>query len=83
MNEVSQLTQYAIGFFSLLGIAAIIGFFKIMDWLISQKYVSHLKCEKCRGEIFKTIAIDHDLLNTMNGKIDILLECFNVKGDKK
>lgn len=82
MPENSQLIQYMYGFFALLGVAGLIGAFKMVDWLIGQKYVSHDKCEKCRGEIYKSIATDHDLLHNIDGKMDLLLECFNVEHKK-
>lgn len=79
MPENSQLIQYMYGFFALLGAAGLIGAFKMVDWLIGQKYVSHRKCENCRGEVYKTIATDHDLLQKVNGKIDLMLECMDIK----
>lgn len=79
MPENSQLIQYMYGFFALLGVAGLIGAFKMVDWLIGQKYVSHRKCENCRGEVYKTIATDHDLLQKVDGKIDLMLECMDIK----
>lgn len=81
MPENSQLMQFVYGFFCLLGIAGIVATFKTIDWLIGQKYVSHHKCEKCRGEIYKTIVTDHDLLQKMDGKMDIMLDCMGI-GEK-
>lgn len=78
MLDNSQLMQFVYGFFSLLGIAGIIAIFKTIDWLIAQKYVSYHKCEKCRGEIYKTIATDHDLLQKVDSKMDIMLECMGI-----
>lgn len=79
MPENSQLIQYMYGFFALLGVAGLIGAFKMADWLIGQKYVSHRKCENCRGEVYKTIATDHDLLQKVDGKMDLMLECMDIK----
>ena len=79
MPENSQLVQYMYGFFALLGLAGLIGALKVIDWLISQKYVSHQRCEKCRGEIYKTIATDHDLLQKVDGKMDLMLDCMDIK----
>lgn len=79
MPENSQLIQYMYGFFALLGVAGLIGAFKMVDWLIGQKYVSHRKCENCRGEVYKTIATDHDLLQKVDGKMDLMLECMDTK----
>lgn len=79
MPEQSQLIQYMYGFFALLGLAGLIGALKVIDWLISQKYVSHQRCEKCRGEIYKTIATDHDLLQKVDGKMDLMLDCMDIK----
>lgn len=79
MPEQSQLIEYMYGFFALLGLAGLIGALKVIDWLISQKYVSHQICEKCRGEIYKTIATDHDLLQKVDGKMDLMLDCMDIK----
>ena len=79
MPENSQLIQYMYGFFALLGVVGLIGAFKMVDWLIGQKYVSHRKCENCRGEVYKTIATDHDLLQKVDGKMDLMLECMDIK----
>ncbi len=79
MPETSQLIHYMYGFFALLGIAGIVAAVKTIDWLIGQKYVSHSKCEKCRGEVYKTIATDHDLLQKVDGKMDLMLECMDIK----
>ena len=79
MPEQSQLIEYMYGFFALLGLAGLIGILKVIDWLISQKYVSHQRCEKCRGEIYKTIATDHDLLQKVDGKMDLMLDCMDIK----
>lgn len=78
MPDTSQLIHYMYGFFALLGIAGLVGAVKTIDWLISQKYVSHSKCEKCRGEVYKSIATDHDLLQKMDGKMDLMLECMDI-----
>lgn len=78
MLDTSQLVQYMYGFFVLLTVAGIAGAFKAVDWLIEQKYVTHTKCEKCRGEIYKTIATDHDLLQNMDGKMDIMIEYMEI-----
>lgn len=78
MIDTEHLIQFVYGFFCLLGITGIVAAFKTIDWLISQKYVSHTKCEKCRGEVYKTIAIDHDLLQKVDGKMDIMLECMGI-----
>ena len=79
MPEQSQLIEYMYGFFALLGLSGLIGILKVIDWLISQKYVSHQRCEKCRGEIYKTIATDHDLLQKVDGKMDLMLDCMDIK----
>lgn len=79
MPDTSQLIQYMYGFFTLLTIAALVGAFKMIDWLIGQKYVSHRRCENCRGEVYKTIATDHDLLQKVDGKMDLMLECMDIK----
>lgn len=79
MPDTSQLIQYMYSFFALVGVAALVAAFKMIDWLIGQKYVSHRKCENCRGEVYKNIATDHDLLQKVDGKLDLLLECMDIK----
>lgn len=74
MPDSSQIAMYTVGFFVLLGIGAVIGALKLLDWFISLKYVSHKKCEHCRAEIYKSVAIDHDLLRELNAKMDVVLE---------
>ena len=37
--------------YTILGVAAIIGAFKGIDWLISLKYKTKDDCEKCRNKI--------------------------------
>lgn len=75
----NHIMMYVYGFFALLGIAGITGILKTIDWLIGQKYVTHNKCEKCRAEIYKTIATDHDLLRELNAKIDIILDKLGIQ----
>lgn len=79
MFDVQNLMTYVYGFFALLGIASVAALLKGVDWLIMQKYVTHHACEKCRGEVYKTIATDHDLLKELNGKMDLMLECMDIK----
>lgn len=79
MNNIEDVLVYVYGFFSLLGIGAIVGLFKAVDWIIGQKYVSHEKCEKCRSEIYKTIATDHSLLAGLDGKVDLICQALNIK----
>lgn len=79
MPNTEQVMMYVYGFFALLGIGGIVGMFKAIDWIISQKYVTHDKCEKCRAEIYKTIATDHSLLSGLDGKVDLILKALNLK----
>ena len=74
MLDTNQIIIYAIGFFVLLGIGAIIGALRLLDWFVSLKYVTHKKCEHCRAEIYKSVALDHDLLQKLNTKMDLVLE---------
>lgn len=78
MPDSEQFLIYMYGFYALLGIAAIIGALKLLDWFIGLKYVSHLECEKCRTDIEKNIAIDHDLLQQLNTKMDLILDGLKV-----
>ena len=79
MNNIEHIMVYVYGFFALLGIGGIVGMFKAVDWIIGQKYVSHDKCEKCRAEIYKTIATDHSLLAGLDGKVDLICQALNIK----
>lgn len=81
MPSMEHVIIYMYGFFGLLGVAAIVGIFKTIDWLINQKYVSHEKCEKCRSEIYKTIATDHTLLTGLDSKVDLILKALDLKAD--
>lgn len=79
MPNTEQMLMYIYGFFALLGIASLVGIIKAIDWIISQKYVSHHKCEQCRSEIYKTIATDHSLLVNLDGKVDLICQALNIK----
>lgn len=57
-----------------IGIGAIIGAFKSIDWLISTKYRTKDDCEKCRNTIFDVINKDRDLLMRLDAKMDMILE---------
>jgi hypothetical protein len=76
---MNDMVMYMYGFFALLAVAGLVTAVKTIDWLISQKYVSHTKCEKCRSDIYKTIATDHDLLNKVDGKLDLVLDCMDIQ----
>ena len=58
----------------IIGIGAIIGAFKSIDWLISTKYRTKDDCEKCRHTIFDVINKDRDLLMRLDAKMDMILE---------
>ena len=79
MANLEQVMVYVYGFFALIGLGGIVGMFKAIDWIISQKYVSHNKCERCRAEIYKTIATDHSLLAGLDGKVDLICHALNIK----
>ena len=79
----SEFLMYMYGFYALLGISAFIGALKLVDWFISLKYVSHNKCEKCRAEIYKDIAIDHDILKDVQAKMNLLLKIFDVSANNE
>ncbi len=79
MNNIEHIMIYVYGFFALLGIGSIVGMFKAVDWILSQKYVSHEKCEKCRAKIYETIAVDHSLLSGLDGKVDLICQALNIK----
>lgn len=79
MANIKDVLIYVYGFFALVGLAGLIGALKVIDWLISQKYVTYQICEKCRGEIYKTIATDHDLLQKVDSKMDLMLDCMDIK----
>jgi len=65
------------------GLAAIIGGFKTIDWLISQKYKTKDDCEKCRDVIFDVVNKDRDLLTRVDTKMDLILKHLKITvGDK-
>ena len=63
----------------ILGVAAIIGAFKGIDWLISLKYKTKDDCEKCRNKIIESITFDKESLARLETKVDLLLEKFELK----
>ena len=83
MPDTEQFLIYMYGFYCLLGIAAIIGALKLLDWFIGLKYVSYSKCEECRDIIEKGIQADHDILQQLNTKMDLILEGFKFINDNK
>lgn len=65
--------------YSILGVAAIIGAFKGIDWLIVLKYKTKDECEHCRSKIFESINFDKNSLARLETKVDLLLEKFELK----
>lgn len=65
--------------YTILGIAAIIGAFKGIDWLISLKYKTKDDCEKCRNKIIESLTFDKESLARLETKVDLLLEKFELK----
>lgn len=75
----SELIGFFYGICGLFIIVFVIGIIKAVDWLIGNKYVTNLQCEKCRSEIYKMIATDHDLLRNLDTKMDLILDNFEIK----
>lgn len=67
------------GLFALLGIGGIALAVKAIDWLISLKYKTKDDCEICRKEIKETEQNNHDLLISLNTKVDLLLSGKHIK----
>lgn len=67
------------GLFALLGIGGIALAVKAIDWLISLKYKTKDDCELCRKEIKETEQNNHDLLISLNTKVDLLLSGKHIK----
>lgn len=67
------------GLFALLGIGGIALAVKAIDWLISLKYKTKDDCEVCRKEIKETEQNNHDLLISLNTKVDLLLSGKHIK----
>lgn len=67
------------GLFALLGIGGIALGIKAVDWLISLKYKTKDDCELCRKEIKETEQNNHDLLISLNTKVDLLLNGKHIK----
>lgn len=65
--------------YTILGIAAIIGAFKGIDWLIGLKYKTKDECENCRSKIFENLNFDKNSLARLETKVDLLLEKFELK----
>lgn len=66
---MDNMLLYTIG-----GLASILGAFKAIDWLISQKYKTKDDCATCRKEIFDIVNKDRDLLSRVDAKMDLVLE---------
>ncbi len=68
------MENYSGVIYTIIGIGALIGAFKSIDWLISSKYRTKDECEKCRNVIHETINKDRDLLVRLDAKMDLVLE---------
>lgn len=64
--------------YTILGVAAIIGAFKGIDWLISLKYKTKDECENCREKIFDSLNFDKNSLTRLETKVDLLLKKFDL-----
>ena len=67
------------GVLALFGIGGIALGIKAVDWLISLKYKTKDDCEICRKEIKETEQNNHDLLISLNTKVDMLLSGKHIK----
>lgn len=67
------------GLYAILGIGGIALAVKAIDWLISLKYKTKDDCEICRKEIKETEQNNHDLLISLNTKVDLLLSGKHIK----
>ena len=67
------------GVFALLGLGGVALAAKGIDWLIGLKYKSKDECEACRKEIKETEQNNHDLLISLNTKVDLLLSGKHIK----
>jgi hypothetical protein len=67
------------GLYAILGIGGIALAVKAIDWLISLKYKTKDDCELCRKEIKETEQNNHDLLISLNTKVDLLLSGKHIK----
>lgn len=65
--------------YTILGIGAIIGGIKGVDWLIGLKYKSKDDCEKCRNNIFERLNYDSTTLTRIETKVDLIMKNFNLK----
>lgn len=68
MNEI------LIGIYALLGIAAIVGAFKAIDWLISLKYRTKDDCEVCQRAMKAEAQSNRDILICLDTKMDLILK---------
>lgn len=67
------------GLYAILGCGAIAVAIKAVDWLIGLKYKTKDDCEICRKEIKETEQNNHDLLISLNTKVDMLLSGKHIK----
>lgn len=67
------------GAYAIVAIGTIVGGIKSIDWLISTKYKTKNECESCRSAIYQRINSDRDLLVSIDTKMDLVMENFNLK----
>jgi hypothetical protein len=60
--------------YTILGLGALFGAFKSIDWAISTKYKTKDDCENCRNAMLEIINKDRDLLVRLDAKMDLVLE---------
>jgi hypothetical protein len=68
------MNELLIGFYSLISIAAIVGAFKAIDWLISLKYRTKDDCMKCQSAIKAEAQSNRDILICLDTKMDLILK---------
>lgn len=73
--------------YAILGIAAIFGAIKAIDWAIAIKYKTQKDCASCqsacRKEIFGHINGNRDLLVKLNTNMELLMNNFELKQKEK
>ena len=68
------MDNFIVSVYSLLGIAAFIGGFKAIDWLISLKYISRQECNLCMSDLVQKQSSESVKLTRIETKVDMLLE---------
>jgi len=64
--------------YTIIGLGALAGAFKGIDWLISLKYKTKDECEFCRSKVEEKQANEDIKLTRIETKVDLIIGAFNI-----